>query len=387
MVSRLTRAPHPLVLAAVAVVAVALTVSVGLVLAGRGGGTPAAHTSASAGAGLLPAGFEVGVAHNQDSLDGSGDPAAMRRVRSLLGTLGPAQDVRLMGWGADNPEPSPGRYDWASLDRRLARVERTGGVPVVTLAAAPDWMKGGRAGHTDWNDLDAAPLPAHYQDFADLAVALATRHPEVRYFQIWSDYQGFYDDAGNHWDYRAYTAFYNTVYDALHAHDPNLRIGGSDVPVDSWHTSDAAGFPSTVRGGWGIVDQRGLDAISYWLGHKHGAQFVAMDTALETHDGHLPPTATAVGKYRALDTWVRGRTRLPVWWSLISAPVKAGSERMSPATLRASLTALRDSGAAVAFFWSPQCVGTAYPCLWTDTATADGGEPTDLAPVARDFSR
>lgn len=71
---------------------------------------------------------------------------------------------------------------------------------------------------------------------------------------------------------------------------------------------------------------------------------------------------------------------------MISAPARAGSALMTPASLRAALTAMRDGGARVAVFDGPQCEDPHQPCLWTDTRTADGGRPTDLAPVLRAFA-
>ena len=58
-----------------------------------------------------------------------------------------------MGFGGGNPEPSPGEYDWTSLDRRVDMMRRTGARIVVTLCCAPDWMKGGEPGETDWDML------------------------------------------------------------------------------------------------------------------------------------------------------------------------------------------------------------------------------------------
>ena len=63
------------------------------------------------------------------------------------------QNQHIMGFGGGNPEPSPGEYDWTSLDRRVEMMRRTGARIVITLCCAPDWMKGGEPGETDWDNL------------------------------------------------------------------------------------------------------------------------------------------------------------------------------------------------------------------------------------------
>ena len=68
----------------------------------------------------------------------------------------------------------------------------TGGTKIITLCGAPDWMKGGKAGQTDWNKLEVAPTPNHYADFAQLAKQIALRYPDVQYFQVWNELKGMW---------------------------------------------------------------------------------------------------------------------------------------------------------------------------------------------------
>src|SRR5207245_1228337 len=102
-----------------------------------------------------------------------------------------------------------------TLDARISAIHAMGAVPVITLCCAPDWMKGGQAGTTDWSRIEVAPLSSHYGDFAALAAAVARRYPEVKYYQVWNELKGFWNDSANTWDYVGYTSFYNQVYDAL----------------------------------------------------------------------------------------------------------------------------------------------------------------------------
>src|SRR6266511_3136689 len=332
-----------------------------------------------------PGTLAVGVTHTQYSVDEWGDVAATARAKAVLSATASYQNQHLFGWGALNPEPSPGRYDWSSLDRRMQLIRSSGGTPVITLCCAPDWMKGGRPGETDWHKLEKAPLPQHYQDFAALAAAAARRYPQVRYFQVWNELKGFWSNALNRWDYEAYTRLYNAVYDALKAVDPTLQVGGPYVVLDTWHDRDAGGHPSTLAGACGVVDQRGLDVLAYWLEHKHGADFVSVDASLGTRDdGQVPPPTTAVQQFDVLTRWIRQRTPLPVWWSEFHVgDGPPGRQQELAAVAAATLLRMAAVGASVALIWQPQRERGAdragAPALWSSTERSDGGQPLPYA--------
>ncbi|MFE2447435.1 hypothetical protein ACWDHW_32840 [Streptomyces melanosporofaciens] len=122
-------------------------------------------------------GLGWGFTHTQYSAD-QGTDSGRKAASALLSGHPMPQNQHIMGWGAGNPEPSPGHYDFADLDRRIALMRRTGTAPVLTLCCAPDWMKGGEPGRTDWSQkaLETAPTPEHYEDFA----ALWPRGPRAR---------------------------------------------------------------------------------------------------------------------------------------------------------------------------------------------------------------
>ena len=100
--------------------------------------------------------------------------------------------------------------------------------------------------------------------------------------------KGFWDHSRNRWNYEAYTALYNAVYDALKAAVPGVMVGGPYVVVDTWADPAAGGKPAALTGECGTVDQRSLDVLEYWLANKHGADFVALD------GGTVPRDATSV---------------------------------------------------------------------------------------------
>src|SRR3954470_20735717 len=77
--------------------------------------------------------FQVGVTHTQYTADEWRNPTAITRAKDVLRASVRLQAEPLMGWGANNPEPSPGTYDWGTFDERLRLIKASGGTPVVTL--------------------------------------------------------------------------------------------------------------------------------------------------------------------------------------------------------------------------------------------------------------
>ncbi|GGT18132.1 GH39 family glycosyl hydrolase [Streptomyces chromofuscus] len=327
-----------------------------------------------------------GFTHTQFSAD-EGSAAAVARVTSRLKRSGPAQNQHIMGWGADNPEPVKGRYDFAALDRRIDFVRASGGTPVITLCCAPDWMKGGDAGDTDWSQaaLETAPRPEHYADFAALAATVAERYPDVRHFIVWNEFKGFWNDAEQRWDHEGYTELYNLVHRALKAVDPDIMVGGPYLVMDSVDPRRTDIASTTLKGPWGALDQRVLDAFAYWNEHKAGADFVVVDgSSYTTDDELLPDEFAATEKFTAVGRWVRRQTggALPLWWAEYYVEPADGnddrhgwSEPRRRAVQAAAMIAMAEGGASSGFYWNPQeetgpdCPG----CLWTPTDNGDGG--------------
>ena len=329
--------------------------------------------------------FTIGVTHTRFTADSWNDPAAVSRAKAVLGGSVTLQNQHLMGFGADNPEPSDGVYDFGVLDERMDLIRSSGGTPVITLCCSPDWMKGGTPGSTDWSTLEVAPLPSHYADYAKLAETVARRYPWVKRYQVWNELKGFWNGSLNRWDYEGYTSLYNQVYDRLKAVDPTIQVGGPYVVMDTWSKASVMSNPSSLAGPWGVVDQRSLDVLTYWLSHAHGADFVVVDAALKTRDAGMTTDAvTAVGKFTAVASWLRARTTLPIWFG--EYYVDHGSTTLTDASHAAlhALAVLRmvQGGANAALQWSPQYdAGDPYPALWTSTATSTGGQRLPLADV------
>ncbi|GIM93134.1 hypothetical protein Ato02nite_049270 [Paractinoplanes toevensis] len=322
----------------------------------------------------------LGVTHTQYTADG--DSRADARARDYLAATPLAGNQHIMGWGALDPEPSPGVFDWHTLDGRVSLLRRTTDDPVITLCGAPDWMKGGRAGHTDWNELETAPREEHFDDFAALAATVARRYPQVRNYLVWNELKGFYDSARNDWDIEAYTKLYNRVYAAIKKVNPEIRIGGPYVVLDTWTDGD-----SPLTGPWGTVDSRAVAAIDYWMANKAGADFVAVDGSSRTRDGHFPGgDVAATAMFADATRWLRERTGLPVWWAEFYPDVDPALPASSPRRAAVALLALArtvTAGAEKILLWQPQEEDDLRSAaLWADPRQSDGR----LYPLAGPFA-
>ncbi|GAA3474606.1 hypothetical protein GCM10018965_091590 [Nonomuraea roseola] len=309
-----------------------------------------------------------GVTHTQYSAD-QDTPEVREAAVGILAREPMLQNQHIMGWGAGNPEPSPGRYDFRDLDRRMKMMSDSRSIPVITLCCAPDWMKGGTAGRTDWSkNHTTAPKREHFDDYARLAATVAKRYPTVKHFMVWNEFKGFWNQAGNRWDAEAYTELYNKVYDALKKVNPEIKVGGPYVPID--HHDPRIGT-SEVSGPWGVVDKRVLDAIEYWIKHKKGAEFVVVDGATMTKEQEqpLPDEFGATAKFSAITTWLRQKSGdLPVWWAeYYVEPENTGwSEEKVAAVQATAMMEFARSGVTTALYWNPQKkpAGECHGCLW-----------------------
>ncbi|WP_420312152.1 GH39 family glycosyl hydrolase [Streptomyces sp. YS-B37] len=339
-----------------------------------------------------------GFTHTQYSAD-EGSDTATERVEGLLGKSRLPQDQAIMGWGADNPEPVKGRYDFGALDRRIDFMRTAGGTPVITLCCSPDWMKGGKSGvdNTNWSQasLETAPKPDHYADYAALAATVAKRYPDVTHFIVWNEFKGFWNDSEQRWDYEGYTQLYNLVYKALKKVNPKIMVGGPYLVMDSVDPRDA-NASRTFRGSWGAMDQRIIDAFDYWNEHKAGADFVVVDGSSYTNDDDLLPNEFgATDKLTAVSRWVREQTHdLPLWWAEYYVEPADGnddrkgwSETHRVAVQATGMIAMAKGGATSGFYWNPEaekgteCAG----CLWTPTDGSDGGRQLPMYDLVSRF--
>ncbi|MFE0674827.1 xylan 1,4-beta-xylosidase [Streptomyces sp. NPDC058867] len=354
--------------------------------------------SQSGGDEAVPASLGWGVTHTQYSVgDQLGSSSVDTAVRTLSAQSLP-QNQHMMGWGADNPEPSPGHYDFAALDARMDLIEETGGTPVITLCCAPDWMKGGTPGRTDWSrrSLETAPSPEHYDDFADLAATVARRYPEVKHFIVWNEFKGFFDESKQRWNQEGYTQLYNRVHRVLKKVDKRILVGGPYLNMDSLPPGTTR-HASSLSGPWGTVDRRVLDAFDYWNEHKVGADFVVVDGSSYARGGvAVPDEFGATEKFTAVGRWLRQHTSLPLWWAEYytepgeeDGSYRNWSEQHRLAVEAAGMMAIAKGGAETAFFWNAQTRdGRCVSCLWpnTDVDTGTTGRALPMMALIQRFA-
>ena len=279
---------------------------------------------------------------------------------------------------------------------------------MITLCSAPGWMKVGGSSQ-EWN-MDDAVAPAHFEDFARLAALVSERYdgthrsangallPKVDYFDVWNEMKGFWNSSTNTWNYQGYTTMYNDVYRAIKAVRPDAQIGGPYAPVGATTLADT-NHPSTVRGTFGVVDQRALNVLTYWLQHKAGAQFVSIDGG----PGVTNETGFASGAYfSAVVRWLRGLSNttypgartLPITW----AEFYPGLDSTSGLALGQQAVAIDASniieagvaGVSKMLLWEMEGGPNdsslfAGQTVWTDTAGATGGRPTALYTALHDI--
>ena len=93
--------------------------------------------------------------------------------------------------------------------------------------------------------------------------------------------------------------------------------------ITSWSPKASTGSRSAVGGPYGSLDQRPLDAIMYWLAHKHGADFITLDAGTDNKDGGSTGAYTGAQKFADVARWLRslpsstypGARTLPLWWA------------------------------------------------------------------------
>lgn len=321
----------------------------------------------------------VGVTHPRFTVDTPQtspppDATAIANGKMLLSAATRYQNQHIYGWGATNPEPSPGVFNWSSLDSRINMIRAMGATPVISLCCAPDWMTALGTNTSTYPNLP--PTPAHFADFAELARKIALRYPDVQYFIVWNEMKGFWNRQQNQWDYVTYTELYNQVYSALKSVSASIRVGGPYLTIEGTGTNTGPWFTAPP------LTRRNTQVLQYFLQRAKGVDFLGLDRALK--DYHDPKIYQEYEKM-ALTPWfsdivtqVRALTAKPIWYVEEHVAGLAGGTLPFQASANASmLLAQVRSGAAASLQWDPE-TQPASPIddnLYTSTHMPGGGQP------------
>jgi|GEM_PF-2355914 len=349
-----------------------------------------------------PSPFKTGITFTQYSLDRWGNPTAIANGKALLDNATAIVNQHVMGFGALNPEKNPDVYDFSSIAARIGKTNGAGKdaeIIVLTACCAPDWMKGGQAGNTDWSILEKAPLPAFYDDYAQLVKEIV-QQPEfsnVKYIQVWNEMKGMWKPNLNRWDYEGYTELYNHVWDSVKLVRPDIKIGGPYVSLNTYGGQHY--YASDVGGAWGKFDKRDLGVFRYWLVNKKGADFLTLDgrntnykdnIQLVDQYEHTKMFADFATWFRSLDTLSADAATLPIWWAEWYAfPRDINASQQEKNTVMATgLIHTIKSGAETALIWGPQgnANGDHFPLgLFSDTQINGGGVATPFYQTQKDL--
>ncbi len=329
--------------------------------------------------------LSLGVTHTSGYWE-LGNATAVAQAKNLLTRALGYQNQHIMGWGTANPQPTQGgAYSFASLDGRVNLMRSIGGKMVLTFCTAPGWMK---TSGSDWN-MDDRVRDDRVTDFANLCKAVAQRYTDVKYFQIWNEMKGYWnntmvnsDGSTGNFDYVKYTTLYNAVYTAVKSVRPDAIIGG-------WYPSLLGDGSGTLgysgNGTFTPIGVKDMDSLIYWLANKAGADFICMDRWLKIWAN--PNTLTEANGlaltwvYKKVMDDIRAKTSLPIWFSeYYTLPNAAnGSQYVAAAMASIYYNMIKGAGSneVIGLLWNSQ-EGEKY-CphyLFTSTALSTGGQST-----------
>lgn len=308
----------------------------------------------------------------------SSDPAVVERMLSVLAGSSAVTSVHTMAFGAPNPWVCrDGPLDWSYLDWRMNQAERAGQEIIVTIGMTPTWMLAGGADcTTDWNRVEDAPLPEHFDSMAWYAGQVAARYQgRVAAYTLWNEYKGFWSTSLNRWRHEDITTLYNQVYAEVKAHDPAALMGGSYAPIRG-KPSGSPGEPTPDDPAYlklssgKIADGRTMSAVLYFLEHARGHDFITLDGVNQHTDEFM--------------AWIRakGVTQPVVWMEFYAdAPSDMGLDEaraMQADNMREALV----SGASSMLIWQAQVGsdGFDYQSLWDSS-----GNPQPFAGMMKAF--
>lgn len=321
--------------------------------------------------------FQIGVTHTHGFWE-YGNATAVENAHDLLVNGISFQNQHIMGWGAGNPEPQPGTYQWGDLDHRVELMRSIGTPMMITFCTAPGWMKDS----DDWA-MEEDVKDDYFADFADLCAAIADRYPDVEYFQVWNEMKGFWSSSLNNWDYKRYTTLYNTVYNSVKMARPDARVGGPYLVIQG---DGGTGVGKSGQDTFAPIGSRDWAVINYWLKNKIDADFLCFDYGLiDYHDSNSytkPEKMKLTFHFGQVVRQLREKTDLPIVISEFYSGMDHEDLEFTAANHASCFYHCILNGASLGLLWNPQ-QGEIDNYLFTKTDRTDGGQPTPLYHVVQ----
>lgn len=321
---------------------------------------------------------------------------AIASAKTLIQNVSSINNQHIVSFGASNLQSSQGApLDFTSLDARVAHLRSLGGECMLTFCSAPGWML--ESEPESGYDPESRPKEIYFDEYASICAAVAQRYPDVKYFQVWNEFKGFWDAETGWWDDALYLTFYNKIYTAVKAVRPDAYVGGFYMSIRG-DGSEMFGYQAVDS--YDPLDEEAdgnlvWKSMRYWLQNKAGADFICFDRGLQGWNNNAaftPEQALALTqKYEDILTKIRSLTDLPLIMSEFYGLRPARSSFVMSADYKAVMLALMYKHMLVgsqgreltALLWSEE--DSTGMSLFTDTAAAEGGQPTSLYRVTNGF--
>ncbi len=156
--------------------------------------------------------------------------------------MGEVRDKLRLGWIKqqvrwEDVEPSPGQYDWTSLDVSLALAAEYNTKVMLSVVTAPEWAR--EPGN---QRLDEVGPPADPQTYANFLITLLYRYPgKIHAIEVWNEmnidreWASIYGLSAEN-----YVTLLTAAYNAIKSVDPGvIVISGALSPAATWADGSA----------------------------------------------------------------------------------------------------------------------------------------------------
>jgi len=330
---------------------------------------------------LVKSQFQIGVTYTSGFWEYGNSTAVKNATNPLVNGIA-FQNQHIMGWGVGNPEPQPGVYAWNDLDHRVNLMRSISAPMMITFCTAPGWMKG----TDDWA-MEEDVQDNHVEDFAELCATIASRYPDVEYFQVWNEMKGYWSASLNNWDYVRYTELYNAVYDAVKAVHPYAKVGGPYIPIQG---DGGAALGKNGSDTYEPIGNRDWDVINYWLKNKKGADFFCYDYGLIDYHDTNKYTFTEKMKltkyFGLIPKQLSQKTDLPIVISEFYGGDDKSDQQFTAANHASCYLNAILNNASLGLIWNPE-EGEIDNFLFTKTDNSAGGQPSSHYWVVEGINR